>query len=494
MRSTLLGIFVLSSAWLVACGGSVGDDTGTAGGGGSAGSGGSGGSGGSDPGDVLSGSYDVVFKEVKANLQGPPIPYANPPSEGHAARIDLAKNETGDGYVAVFTSRWGEPAAYTVTVAADAVTLAGQGTVRDHDGGTDTWESIVLARGADGRLSGTMEATGHEDVFQGDVGWMGDATSGGTVASDTTMPELSSAPTSAHGPTDALLPWDSFDVTIAEGVDEAKLTSSLYVSPALTGGGNGGAAQSVSWQLSPTAAETSWAGVVRATGRFDGWDGLGQQALLAAPGGIPDLAGNVSVSLSATFDLLDVGLPVAAMTMDDDSSPLPGAWGAVGFFGQLAGSDPVCETGGCAVIGPFDNGYCTQDHAGLAMRFSMASQPHAVNVRFRAFAGPSWSGSDAPPPNDASFAPFWTEIVQPGGAPVPGDAVTVATWHDLGAQAELRWASDWQTAKVPIGSQFDGPEIGFALYAASQGAMYGCYGAVPPPTKMKVIVESITLE
>ncbi|MEO6418068.1 MAG: hypothetical protein ABIP39_01575, partial [Polyangiaceae bacterium] len=210
----------------------------------------------------LEGSYDIAFGDVviTPGTNGIPQPEGTPPSVGATARLDLRAKSSG-AYDAVITSRWGEPAAFTVTVTNAALILEGgranvQGTTSGNYG-TDSWTKVTLARAAGGSLSGAFSASGTEQVGQGDVIWENDVAAKGSLARDVTPPETKPVFYS-NGPSDGLLPWDAIRVRVAEPTDAAKLVSAFTVNapdahPA-----------AIDWKTEGGTANADWVGAIQA--------------------------------------------------------------------------------------------------------------------------------------------------------------------------------------------------------------------------------------
>lgn len=216
----------------------------------------------------IEGTFDVTFDSATATPQpnGGSPPPTTPPSQGARARIDVRRTAAG-AYEAVVTGRWGDAAPYAVAVSDTALTLTGQGgiSVSTTYGGTfDRWETITLARDAHGELDGTLAATGHESIGDGDVGYELDLRGAGRIARDVTAPELRAELVSRLGPPGVLLPWDPIDIRAAEPVDVNGVLEHTQLS------GDHGDSLTLRWEAVKDDP-TSWAGRTAYVGHVDDW-------------------------------------------------------------------------------------------------------------------------------------------------------------------------------------------------------------------------------
>lgn len=458
---------MVAAGLLAACGGTSFED-------------GSGGTGGGSNGGGITGSFDLVFKDVK---QGESHGLSAPPaSEGATARVDLRRS--GSGYQALVTARWGEPAVMTATVTSGSVTLEGSVGGFSEGNASDTWTKLVLPR-KNGTLSGAIRAEGTEDVFMGDVGDSYPITSGGTVGPDETAPELRASAPSPHGPDDAILPWDVLRLQAAEGVDERALANHIHVSAS-----EGSGEPRLAWSFTPAAPDDrAWGGSIGATGRFLDWPSALRGVRLDVDEGVPDLAGRTSPAVSFPQRILYIGDPQIGVYYGTDATDY-GQWGKVTLRSP---GDSVCEAGSsCAQLGPFTNTVCGAEPAGVAAR--LVARDGTLVVRYRVLvAAAQYGAPDAPP--DWMDTPFSVDLVTPGGEPTPTRAphanpvfVTLPT-----PVGELRWATEWSELEIPVTSNSKA-ELGYAIFAgASKGGCGGMGGPVPPPSTMAVLVASVVI-
>lgn len=434
---------------------------------------------------ALEGSYELSFTSATATMEhgGPPAPDTAPPSIGNRARLDLRRTPTG-GYEAIFTARWGTPAAYTVTVSDDAVTLSGEGRIwagRDFASRTDTWERLTLVRNKAGQLTGEVTGSGHEDVFQGDVGWRGTLTGAARLAADALPPEVRLEPASRIGPTDRLLPWDTLIVTAAEPLTSKDVIDATHVATT-------GKTLPLTWL--PTKNET-WAGATTFEARVDDWASAmsGSSWQISQAPGVRDRVGNTGSGTDAPLSYLLLPLTRA---VDFDTDSIEAAfWGTADVLGGgIAGSDdPRCESGGCLRLGPARFDACTAPRAGMATQL-MRGATNRVAVRFRVFAETSYT--DGEPRLYGSL--LTVQLATAGGVVTTKQVdVTAAklTWTKLSSPVDgMSWASAWTTIRVdaPAGAS----PIGVAVAAGANG--YGCGGPPLPSTNVAYLIESVATE
>ncbi len=440
------------------------------------------------PGDglALEGSYELAFTAANATMDygGPPAPEAVSPSIGNHARLDLRRTPAG-GFEAIFTGRWGTPAAYKVAVSDDALTLTGEGRISGaaaYGSRGDTWETITLVRNKSGLLTGEVRANGHEELFQGDVGWRGTLTGTGNLIADAIAPEVRLAPSSRIGPVDQLLPWDTLIVTAAEPLVAKDVADATHV--ATTG-------KSLPLTWLPTKNET-WAGATTFEARVDDW----ASAMIAAPwqisqsAGVRDRVGNSSAG--AISPLSFIRLPTAVRAIDFDTDSLDAAfWGTADVLGGgIAGTDdPRCESGGCLRLGPARFDGCTPERAGMAALLTRGST-NRVAVRFRVLADSIYG--DTEPMLYGSL--LTVQLASPGGAVATkqiDSTTTKPTWTKLSTPVDgMTWASAWTTVTVdaPPGTA----PIGVAVAAGTQG--YGCGGPAFPAANVAYLIETVATE
>jgi hypothetical protein len=485
-------------ALVVACGGAItesgssaGDDAGGGGGhdGGNATDGAAHVDGGRETGSIV-GSFDVSFASVTYANALPPFGNAKPASFGKSARVDIRQLSNG-GLDAVFTARWGTPAVYAVRVDASAVTLAGKGEVwgTGVGDGKDTWASLRFARGDGGALSGSMTANGSETVSGGDMLWQGDVLASGSIVKDATAPEVRAFVTSQEGPEAQLLAWEPLRVQTAEGVDASKLSSSFSLRA-----GSQPALPVIFTVVTPDTEGARWAGATGMKGVLSSWDAIATPSLtLSAPGTLTDLAGHASLPFSTPVSYAPLMAGQRAHGFDSDVLTVA-SWGQpLVFLGGFTGSDPHCENGGCAEIGPFQNSVCGAPRIGIA---GMIDGPLAtkVVVRYRVLFGDgNGPGSSQPPPQYG--AAFTVDVAIPGaeatstGVNVAPSEITLlaTTW------GTLRWGTPWKTMTfaLPGGAS---PRAGFAVRAGAYAGSSFCGGPVPQPVETAVLVDSVAVE
>jgi hypothetical protein len=166
------------------------------------------------------------------------------PNEGHPiltqhGRLDI--RGVNDGFTAVLTPDFGDPEEMTVDITNDVLTLTGSAASFSgggaYQGVTDSLDTIVLPIGNDGKLSGAFTGTGGESVFEGDVGWQGNATASGQIGDDTRAPQTQASVLASAS--SVVLPWDTLYVRASEPVMDLQAAVSL-----MTANGN----VAVQWQ------------------------------------------------------------------------------------------------------------------------------------------------------------------------------------------------------------------------------------------------------
>jgi hypothetical protein len=477
-----------------AAGAGVGGAAGVGGTSMTAGSAGSGGSGGANG---VEGSYDLVFKSVVA-MTRPGSPTTSPPSEGATLRIDLRR--AAGSYEALVTPRWGTPVAYSVMAASSELTLAGSATVTGGNFGalTDKWKELRLGiDAATGGLSGTVQASGEEMILMGDVIDTAALTAGGSVKADSTLPDVRSEVRSGILPEGQMLPWEGLAVRAAEGVGAEPFRTGLSVSR--TSPDPNAPMPSTEWVPGPTDA-TAWGGAVTAVGHTKSWDELGgiPMTLRVPSTAVVDRATHaMAANYSAGFTFFDIKL-AATYPLDAGPTGVPPQWGEVTVHG-MSSADPLCEVGVCALLGPFQNGYCSVGRRGLAGRLTAPRPPSGapsnrgiVRVRYRVMTAPG-TGQTLP---TGGPAPFSVDVAVLGAEPSTTE-VKMPALRDLGAGAgEFRYASDFLDA-VATSPDVGAPpsEFGFAIYAGTRSTIScGPGGLLPPPVKTQVIIDKITIE
>jgi hypothetical protein len=253
----------------------------------------------------------------------------------------------------------------------------------------------------------------------------------------------------------------------------------------------------IAWSFRPAEERTSWAGIVHAEARLNGWDHHPTQTAkpytLQAQAGIVDAVGLESQEFSASFAVLDVGAPQPSFTFDGAGAPVPVSWGLVAFRDGASSETVRCEAGGCAEIGPFNTISCSTGRHGVAGRVDAPTGKLAV--RYRLLFASDASTPDQPP---YPYGPAFTvEIATAGREAIVEriDAPPQSSLLDLGASSgELRWATAWTTALVTL----PGPvppmviDLGFSIGSAGSGVDWCGGGPLPPPVKTLLVVDSLS--
>jgi hypothetical protein len=448
----------------------------------------------------LEGSYDLTLRNVIATTAWDASTGRASPSEGAHLRIDIRKLPSGL-IEALVTPRWGQPVTYSVFVEPAAVVLTGQPELQWPARGatianlelSDTWSKLRIAFDAStGMLGGSgsptdLQAFGDESTINTDTsGKIATLTGEGTVGRDATAPEVRSEIRSPLLPMGELLPWEALALRAAEGVGAGPLSTGIHVRP-LAQGDAGNA--SVSFRFMPEDVPTGWGGVVMATGRTRSWEGLpGREMEIAvARTAVVDSAKHeMAADYAAMFRFLDIGPAVASQTFD---GPLPGSWGDV-TFRTASDADPLCENGGCAVMGPFQRGICRVKRLGIAGHLSTPAggDKLQLRVRYRVMRMLNWG---SPPP-------FSVDVARPGQEPLSTE-VSVLTLKDSGADAgDLRFVTDFLDLRVPLPEATAPADasagIGFAIYAGTKDAIACNSPHMNYEVKTQVIIDAVTLE
>jgi|SoiMethySBSTD1v2_1073268.scaffolds.fasta_scaffold139131_2 hypothetical protein len=465
-----------------ACGGSVEkiaeqQTGGTAGAGGTAGNGGVGaggtgasaGMGGSGGSEIMLTSYDLEFVDVRVPDAGRPV---LSPSLSTKVRLDLRAE--GAGLAAVAMPRWGEPVVLDVAVEPNRLVLTGELVISRNDVSpiaSETWRKLVIPRTPGGKLSVPIEATGVQDVTEGDVAWHSEATAQALIDFDKTPPEFDSMERSDHGPHAAFLPWDSIPIRAAEGVIEASLLERLRFDLD-RGTPSQEASISIAWELLPAAGDASaWAGSVRALGHLERWPDLDVSGMIGVAAGVSDRVGLLGHAVAAPVQVMSFS---AIEGRNDFSNEVPqvGTWGVASLLGISANPDPLCDNRGCMEIGPFDNGFCAE-RSGFAGRL-VTSAP-AIAVRYRLLFGQFEDVGE--PPSIGSY-PFTVDTAR-FGSPAQSTQVAVDATHFEALPeptGKLRWATPWTTVNVPAPAAGD---TGYAVYVEPCGFNQGAVRTIP---------------
>jgi hypothetical protein len=418
-----------------------------------------------DPGSLhIAGSYDFTTSAFNVDTTNS---CCIEPNQGHPiltqhARLDIQK--TSAGFVAVLTPDFGDPQEMSVVVTSDKVTLTGSSASFSGGGAfqsvTDSLDTIVLPIGNDGKLAGTYTGSGQENVFEGDVGWQGNATAAGAIGADTRAPQAQASVLSSA--TSVVLPWDTLYVRSSEPVMDLQKSVSLT-----TASGNVDA----KWT---SGAANSVVGDVSMTGNRTTWGSLGP-ATLAVASGLTDPSANASATGVATpLTFLDVPKG-AAFT---GAAP-PAMWGKT----QIATGTDACGTASsCVEIGPL-NGPCTAEAGGLAVRLD-ATAGKTISVTYRMRVASQYG---QPYFNGAGFS-----VATPGSAAQTlSDPNLQATFAQT-TDATYNYATDWVTATLPAPASPD--EIGLALLPFGNASMYCGGGPAMPPVTMIVDVAAISMK
>jgi len=385
------------------------------------------------------GSFDVTFTTVTATamFSGTYNPQVTPPSQGQSARLDFGSDAAT---TATLTPRWGAPTTLGAVVTSSNLALsAGKDNVtsanfESSQSGfyvSDQWSDITFGRTSDGGFDGTFTAKGSESMFQGDVGYEATLTAAGTIAGDTTAPELRAEAL----PPDGLLPWDPMHVQFAEPPAIAQQDILSLPQGAVTGNDTTLAAQvlSTSWDVHSSAV---------------------------AAKAFVDLAGNSSKATSLPVTYVNVGAPKAAFTFDDTSSPVAFYGSSSGLITTLA-SDPSCESGGCLKIGTVSTFQCNTKNSGFAgILQQISGHANTLHVRYRFFVGvdSSVSSTTAIQSDDHTLT---VETATPGVLPAfKSIGFATADLKTVPATFGFTQATDWATLDTPIASD---SQAGFAI-------------------------------
>jgi hypothetical protein len=320
---------------------------------------------------------------------------------------------------------------------------------------------------------------------QGDEEWGGDLTGTGTLAQDTTHPEVRADVLSGIGPSDALLPWDRLPISTAEPVDEKGLQDNTQISS------DKGDKLAVVWQ--PTVSpDTAWAGRASFVGYLQDWvSATSSDSWNVRNTGefVVDRVGLSAAAITTPLKFLRMGGPTQSVEFDDDVVE-SSSWGDYmiyggGFAGQ---SDPRCEQGGCMRIGPVRYDFCAMPRAGFAAQLQRLAGG-LVELRYRILADPLEQPNSLP---SLIGEVVTLEVASPGAAPVDhgvqGSSAAIAL---LAAPVDgMHYGSDWQTFEVPAPAG-SGP-IGVAVAAGGYSLLRGgCGGPPMPASSVEILVEHV---
>lgn len=433
----------------------------------------------------LEGSYDVRFSVVGASGPNgdPNVTGSAPPSLEVPFRLDLRRDDSGS-YSAVLTGRWFGPAAMSVTLSKDFVTLTGNASVsKTQLGGaiSDTWANWRLDRATTGALTGAFSATGTETSFMGDVGGQADISGSGSFAIDSTAPETKAAPTSKFGPSDKLLPWDDISVQLAEPILFQAARDAVAIGPSTTT-----PIVKIAWDA-PTVDGTEWSGVTQLVAHLSSWN-VGDGAWTLTAGAMFDRVALMSAAFATPLTFAPVPGPAASIGFDGDvvSAAL---WGSSQLYGGgLTGqADARCESGGCLALAiPSGSSACSATGSGLATRLTLGTQ-NKVEIRYRLLANPE-PGS---PQFDVFGSEFRVQVASIRGASTQGGAQNqTADFAVLSNPIDgFGYATAWSTLVVPAPAGGNGAELGVAINTQDQTY---CYGPAVPRPPMEVLIESVS--
>ena len=408
----------------------------------------------------LTGSFNLKLPMVKQSKK--PLG-ASSPTPSVNLRLDLRQN--ADAVEAVITPSFGDQATMVVDLQPTTLHLTGSVKVWGNDPSigsnvTDTWTWFTFQRTALGSLADAVHATGDEEAFGGDVAEMATVVGDGKLSLDDTAPLVKLAVTGSGGPKGATLPWDDFAVRVSEGVEPAALVKALTVS--LAGG---------ALAIAKEATPTTWPGAITTKILLTSWDVPEGTLNVATEGAIVvDPSSNAALPFTGAVPVKAVATAQPSHSFDGDVLFVT-PWGLTTFLGSKTGSDPSCEMGGCAQLGPLDIGYCAKDEAGFAGRITVTGKTQLA-VRYRVFS--SAQGSTLPPlAITVTSHGGTTTLAMPmvALAPVTGD---------------LPFASAWATALVPLPAGAT-DEVGFVVRAGTNEVC----GFVPPPSKARILIDRI---
>lgn len=413
----------------------------------------------------IEGSYDFVVGAVTVtpSQQQPQEPPTGHPAMGQHARLDIRKQ--GSSYVAAITPEFSDPQLMTVSIGSDG-TVTLQGTVSFSGGSSvsyastsDELDTISFPIGNDGHLAGSFVATGNENIFEGDVGWMNDASMSGSTAGDARSPQ-SNASLLPYAQT-VVLPWDEIDVRVSEPVDPSALEQSVSLTPS-----NGGTAN-VAWNASPSTID--WLGTTSISGYRTSWSDFSGQATLAVAAGLADPSGNVSAVTATPVQYVDV--PNGGSFTG--AAP-PAMWGAA----QIANGADSCGTASsCIEIGPI-TGPCSAQPGGVAGRF-VTNGTSKVSLVYRIRVTSQYGQPYLP-------GGLGVSVATPGQpAQNQGDSSLQPQLNATG-DSSYPYASDWTTATLTLPQS--GSDVGFAIVPFASGQMY-CGGGGPAWEPMTIVVD-----
>jgi hypothetical protein len=441
---------------------------GAAGGGGTGASAGSGGTGGTGGGiDITLRPYELRFESVTSPAA--PFPVESP-SVKTSIRLDLFWAE--HGVLAVATPRWKDPSTLVGIPGRDQLVLSGELRLEEN-GVLETWTSLTIPLGADGQLGATLAGSGARGITRGDVAWDGPAQAAGSVTLDSTPPELDTEQRSARGPRSTLLPWDPIVIRAAEGIEASALAAKLDIrfEP--------GPVPPITWRHEPAEGEPSaYPGIVRALGSLGGWFDADAEATIVVGAGISDRAGLLSGDTRSRTRVM--GFPAAQARQDFDAAgPEVAIWGTALRLEQSA---TFCESAGCVLLGPFQNGYCPGP-VGLAGRV-ITSAP-SIAIHYQVLVGGAFG--------DATNAPtlpfhFSVQTALPGRAAAtesirvePDSFEPTPRPND-----QLRWVTPWTTLTIAT------PAAGDTGYAVTLDPCADHGLVALPPVPLAIVVDSIS--
>ena len=410
-------------------------------------------------------SYTAIITDVKQTwtFGGGPTGGGSPPSKGWTGRIDLENGRDLDsGPKAVVLPAFasgellsGTPGTTTTFTAPSTGTLLSVGgTMSGFYSVTDTYDSMTVTFGSNGRPTGAV-LKGKSNAFSGDVGYTADTVATMTFAEDATKPKWKTTSPAAFAWVS--LPWDEHTFEASEPYETA-------VSPEAWFGSTIDVIQH--------PIQSSAHGLTKERGlRFSlrNWDLSG--SLLGNWNEVRDFADNASdaEAVAPKFDGAKVDKRDGTTWRADDGGIAPFVWG------KSTVTTVGCRDGkSCLQIGPFPYSYCAYgSKGGLATRLRGNG---TTEVAFRVVATPS-------PTFPGSGAPFFTDVVKMRVAVPSGDTADVSSalkWPTT-IGSDGKYDTGWNTMSVSLG-KLDA-ETGVAITGGGLGPDAGdsCGGLGGPP-------------
>jgi hypothetical protein len=435
----------------------------------------------------FTGSYDVFFTNVVVSGGGGTAPFLT-----MTARLDIRTSPaSSQTFEAALTLVDGEKAAYTVAVSDQALTFTNAGggsTPTQEYGGSVVIASLVVARGTDGALGDTASASGTLTTTNASaVPSSAGLTATAMVVHHTTKPSLFADVSGFAGAAGGLLPWNPIVLVSSEPVYADTLQQTTR---AVDASGN---TLALRWDPPSSPEPAPWAGETRFVAHVADFTQVGLTSWSLQGPGATDLTGNASSDVDQPLYFVTLTQPRAQVGFDDELAFVH-EFGTTALYGggRSHVSDPRCEAGGCARLGPLKMNGCGEERDGFVTQLTRAALGR-VALRYRVLAKPEF---DAPTGQPGFFGDVLTvELASPDAAAVDnGVAGASANIVKLAAPIDgMTWGSDWTT--LDLDSPGSGV-IGFAV--AANGARYdesGCTSAAPLPVyDVEILVESVTAE